>query len=328
MTVANNITAGGDVDDLVSACREMVRIRVFEDRIRREFGKGQIPGFVHTYVGAEAVAVGVCRALDPLDPITSTHRGHGHCLAKGVEIEPMVAELYGRETGLCRGRGGSMHIADFSKAMLGANAIVGGGVGLAVGAALAAQTLDDGRVAVAFFGDGASNQGVVHESMNLAAIWKLPVIFVCENNGWAESTPASYAISVPDVATRAAGYSMPGVIVDGADYVAVNQATTGAVARARAGDGPTFIEAKLKRHVGHFVGDPEHYRDRGERRQAKRHDPIEIIADRLDGTGVDARPMIDRVRDETASELDLAIERALAAALPDPSHGDRYVYAD
>ena len=189
-----------DDEQLAGALREMVRIRLFEDRVRREFGKGDMPGFVHTYVGAEAVAVGVCSQLGDADLITSTHRGHGHCLAKGVPIAPIVAELYGRETGLCKGRGGSMHVADFSKGMLGANAIVGGGISLAVGGALAAQTLGDGRVAVTFFGDGASNQGIFHESLNLAAIWRLPVVFVCENNGWAESTPSSYAISVENVA--------------------------------------------------------------------------------------------------------------------------------
>ena len=180
----------------------MVRIRRFEERVRREFSRGDMPGFVHTYVGAEAVAVGVCAHLSADDLITSTHRGHGHCLAKGVEIAPMVAELFGRETGLCHGRGGSMHIADFGRGVLGANAIVGGGIGLAVGAALAGDVLSDGRVAVSFFGDGAGNEGIFHESLNLAAIWRLPVVFVCENNGWAESTPVSYATAVPTVAAR------------------------------------------------------------------------------------------------------------------------------
>ena len=211
------------IKTLEQSFREMLRIRLFEERVRREFGKGDMPGFVHVYVGAEAIAVAVCSQLEKTDLITSTHRGHGHCLAKGVEVAPMVAELYGRESGLCHGRGGSMHIADFSKGVLGANAIVGGGIGLAVGAALAAQTLKDGRIAVTFFGDGASNQGVLHESMNLASIWKLPVVFVCENNGWAESTPASYSISVSDIATRAAGYSIPGVVVDATDYGAMPQ---------------------------------------------------------------------------------------------------------
>jgi pyruvate dehydrogenase E1 component alpha subunit len=320
--------SGDEVEGLTAACRDMVRIRVFEDTIRREFAKGDMPGFVHTYIGAEAVAVGVCRALDPMDPITSTHRGHGHCLAKGVEIEPMVAELFGRESGLCHGRGGSMHIADFSKAMLGANAIVAGGVGLAVGAALSAQTLGDGRVAVAFFGDGATSQGVLHESMNLASIWKLPVVFVCENNGWAESTPASYAISVEDIALRAAGYSMPGVVVDGVDYIEVHAAAAQAVERARRGEGPSLIEAKLPRHGGHFVGDAEQYRDRAERRQARDRDPIEAAVSRLEACGIEIRAVIEAVRAETAAELAVALERARAADLPDPADGERYVYAD
>ena len=196
----------------------MMRIRLFEDRVRREFGKGDMPGFVHTYVGAEAVAVSACAHLRRDDIITSTHRGHGHCLAKGVKIAPMIAELFGRETGICHGRGGSMHIADFSCGVLGANAIVGGGIALAVGAAQAAQTLGDGARGGAFFGDGAANEGVLHESMNLASIWRLPAVFVCENNGWAESTPTMYALSVPHVADRAAGYLMPGVTIDASDY--------------------------------------------------------------------------------------------------------------
>ena len=191
-----------------------------------------MPGFVHTYIGAEAVAVGVCAHLGDDDLITSTHRGHGHCLAKGVPVAGMVAELYGRETGLCKGRGGSMHVADFSRGMLGANAIVGGGISLAVGGALAADTLGDGRVAVTFFGDGASNQGIFHESLNLAAIWRLPVVFVCENNGWAESTPASYAVAVTDVAARAVAYAIPGVTVDASDVEEVWSAAGDAVERA------------------------------------------------------------------------------------------------
>ncbi|MHB1213206.1 MAG: thiamine pyrophosphate-dependent dehydrogenase E1 component subunit alpha, partial [Candidatus Nanopelagicales bacterium] len=189
----------------------MLRIRMFEDRVRTEFAKGGMPGFVHTYSGAEAIAVGVIGALEPADLITSTHRGHGHCLAKGAPLDGIVAELYGRETGLCKGRGGSMHIADFANGMLGANAIVGGGIALAVGGALASQVLGDGRVAVAFFGDGASNEGVFHESLNLASIWSLPVVFVCENNGWAESTPFSYASSVSSIAERGGSYSIPAV---------------------------------------------------------------------------------------------------------------------
>lgn len=314
--------------ELEHGLREMLRIRLFEDRVRREFGKGDMPGFVHTYVGAEAVAVGVCSNLEGSDLITSTHRGHGHCLAKGVEILPMVLELYGREAGLCHGLGGSMHVADFSRGVLGANAIVGGGVGLAVGAALASDTLDDGRVAVAFFGDGATSQGVVHESMNLASIWSLPVVFVCENNGWAESTPASYAISVQNVADRAAGYSMPGVTVDGTDYESVFVVAAEAVERARSGGGPTLIEMKLDRQVGHFVGDTEPYRDRADRKRARSNDPIARVRATLESRGAPVDGLVAAVEAAVIAELDAAFATARDAAWPSPDHLERYVYAD
>jgi len=312
-------------DDLVAGLRSMLRIRLFEDRVRREFGKGDMPGFVHTYVGAEAVAVGVCAHLDDADLITSTHRGHGHCLAKGVEVAPTIAELYGRETGLCHGRGGSMHVADFSRGMLGANAIVGGGIALAVGGALAAQTLGDGRVAVTFFGDGAANEGVFHESLNLAAIWRLPVVFVCENNGWAESTPVSYSLSVPDVATRAASYGIPGATVDASDYGAVHEAAGVAVARAREGAGPTLLEARIARLGGHYVGDPEGYRSRDDRRAARSSDPIVKLRAVLEADGVDVASIVTEVETAVVAELDDAFAAARAAPLPDPAEVERYV---
>jgi TPP-dependent pyruvate/acetoin dehydrogenase alpha subunit len=333
MSTADVSTAGvstADVStaDAVAGLRGMVRIRLFEDRVRREFGKGDMPGFVHTYLGAEAVAVGVAAHLTDTDLITSTHRGHGHCLAKGVEIEPMIAELYGRETGLCHGRGGSMHVADFSRGVLGANAIVAGGVSLAVGAALAAKTLGDGRVAVSFFGDGAASEGVVHEALNLAAIWRLPVVFVCENNGWAESTPAAYALSVPDVARRAAAYDMPGVTVDAGDYLAVHAAAGVAVARARDGGGPTLLEAKIQRMTGHYVGDPEGYRSRDDRKSARDADPIARLRARLDQSGTDTAAVVTDVEAVVVAELDAAFTAARAAPWPDPAEVERYVYAD
>jgi pyruvate dehydrogenase E1 component alpha subunit len=315
-------------DELSVGLREMLRIRLFEDRVRREFGRGDMPGFVHTYVGAEAVAVGVCAHLTDGDLVTSTHRGHGHCLAKGVEIGPMVAELFGRESGLCKGRGGSMHVADFSKGVLGANAIVGGGISLAVGAALAADVLEDGRVAVSFFGDGATSEGIFHESLNLASIWKLPVIFVCENNGWAESTPASYAVAAEHVADRAAGYRMPGVVVDAADYEGVHAAAGAAVERARCGDGPTLIEMQIARHVGHFVGDPEGYRSRESRKAARQLDPIQSAKAALSARGVDVDALVREVESLVVPELDAAFTTARAAELPSPAEVERYVYAD
>ena len=316
------------VEILESAFREMLRIRLFEDRVRREFGKGDMPGFVHLYVGAEAIAVAVCGQLTDRDLITSTHRGHGHCLAKGVEIAPMVAELYGRKTGLCQGRGGSMHIADFGKGMLGANAIVGGGIGIAVGAAMAAQTLGDGRVAVSFFGDGASSQGVLHESMNLASIWKLPVVFVCENNGWAESTPASYSVSVADIASRAIGYSMPGVVVDATDYQAMHSVAQEAVDRARNGGGPTFIEAKFARHVGHFVGDGEPYRSRENRSDARSLDVIATTRLRLESLGVNAAEIVAEVEKAISIELEDAFSRARQDEWPNIDGLELHVFND
>src|SRR5919109_5632275 len=213
-----------------------VRIyRTLQKRVAREFRSGEIPGFVHMYVGEEAIAAGVCAWLNDDDYVTSTHRGHGHCIAKGCELGPMMAEIYGREDGLCKGRGGSMHIADFSRGMLGANAIVGGGIALATGAGLAARVRGSRQVAVAFFGDGAVNQGVFHESLNLAAIWRLPVLYVCENNGFAESTPAAYATSVPDAAVRATAYGIAQAIIDTRDALAVYEAAREAVERARGG---------------------------------------------------------------------------------------------
>jgi 2-oxoisovalerate dehydrogenase E1 component len=302
----------------------MTRIRVFEDRVLREFAKGEMPGFVHTYHGAEPVAAGVCAHLSDADMITSTHRGHGHCIAKGCEFGPMVAELYGRETGLCRGRGGSMHIADFSRGILGANAIVGGGISLAVGGALASSVLGDGRVAVSFFGDGAANQGILHESLNLAAIWKLPVVFVCENNGWAESTPTSYSSSVVDIAVRADGYGIPGVVVDGSDYLDVYEKAGAAIERARSGEGPTLIEAKITRMRGHFIGDPEQYRSREQRREARAADPLRQMVDR---TEIDETEQ-SGLEQELGRDLDDAYAAALAAPWPDPAEVDRYVLSE
>ncbi len=244
--------------------REMLRtmqtIRRFEERASAEYHAGNIYGVVHCYVGEEAVAAGVCAALNPDDQIISTHRGHGHCIAKGADLDRMMAELYGRETGYCKGKGGSMHIADFAKGMLGANGIVAGGIPIVTGAGLAAQLLGNGRVAVCFFGDGAANAGPFHESINIAAAWKLPVIYVCENNLYAAQTGQMATHAMPDVAGRAAGYGIPGVVVDGNDIFAVHEAAGKAVARARAGEGPTLIECKTYRHRPHTErkGQPDH----------------------------------------------------------------------
>ncbi len=231
--------------------RQMQTIRRFEERASDDFHAGHIYGVVHCYIGEEAIAVGVCAALNRDDQIISTHRGHGHCIAKGADLDRMMAELYGRETGYCKGKGGSMHIADFGIGMLGANGIVAGGIPIVTGAGLAAQLEGKGRVAVSFFGDGASNAGPFHESLNIAAAWKLPMLYVCENNLWSAETAAASTLALPDVAARAAGYGIPGVIVDGNDVIAVHEAAVAAVARARAGEGPTLIECKSYRWRKH-----------------------------------------------------------------------------
>lgn len=249
------------LDQLRSMYRTMVSIRNFEETVKQAFAKGHIPGFVHLYVGEEAIATGVCAALRPSDTITSTHRGHGHCIAKGCDLKSMMAEIYGKATGLCKGKGGSMHIADVGKGMLGANGIVGGGPPLACGAGLTSVVTNSQDVCACFFGDGACEQGTFHESANLAAIWNLPVIFVAENNGYAQSTPASYHCAIENIAERAASYGIPGAVVDGTDVFAVHEAAVEAVKRARAGQGPSLLECKTYRHHGHFEGDLQTYKD-------------------------------------------------------------------
>jgi TPP-dependent pyruvate/acetoin dehydrogenase alpha subunit len=293
--------------------REMLRmmqtIRRFEERASSDFHAGRIHGVVHCYIGEEAVAVGVCAALTRADQIISTHRGHGHCIAKGADLNRMMAELYGRETGYCKGKGGSMHIADFGIGMLGANGIVAGGISIITGAALAAQLDGQGRVAVGFFGDGASNAGPFHESLNIAACWKLPVVYVCENNLWAVNTPAAASVSVADVAARAAGYGIPGVVVDGNDVLAVHDAALAAVARARAGDGPTLIECKTYRHRRHTERpDQQDDRPREEVEAWLRLDPIDRLAARL-------REQQGQLGDDEWQAMDADIVRTIEAAV-------------
>jgi pyruvate dehydrogenase E1 component alpha subunit len=249
-------------------------IRTFENRVADLFGQAKLPGFVHLYAGEEAIAVGVIAHLKERDKITSTHRGHGHCIAKGVDVKEMMAELYARTTGLCKGKGSSMHIADIEKGMLGANGIVGAGGPLACGSGLTAKVLGTDEVTVCFFGDGASEQGTMHESMNLASIWKLPVVFVCENNLYAVSTPSSYHCAAGEICARAAAYDMPGSAIDGTDVFAVYEASEKAIGRARRGEGPSLIEARAFRYYGHFVGDPQTYKTKEEIEGYKDLDPI------------------------------------------------------
>jgi acetoin:2,6-dichlorophenolindophenol oxidoreductase subunit alpha len=301
-------------------------IRSFEERVAALFADGRIPGFVHLYAGEEAVAVGVCAHLDAGDYITSTHRGHGHCIAKGVPVDEMMAELFGRVTGSCKGKGGSMHIADVSRGMLGANGIVGGGPPLATGAALTARTLGSGAVAVCFFGDGAAEQGTTHEAMNLAAIWKLPVVFVCENNQFAESTPVTYHCAVASIADRAASYNIPGMMVDGYDVIAVHEAAGAAVERARRGEGPSLIEAKTWRYFGHFEGDQTTYRTAEQSAAYREHDPLTVFAAQVTDRGLLARADLDRIDQEAERQVDEAIEFAERSPTPAPEEALTDVY--
>src|SRR5215469_860403 len=243
-----------DRTELLQAYRTMRTIREFEERLHVEFSRGDIPGFVHLYAGEEAAATGIMMHLNERDRIASTHRGHGHCIAKGVDVREMMGEIYGRATGACRGKGGSMHIADLSKGMMGANGILGAGAPLACGAGLAAKFRGDGGVGISFVGDGASNQGMFLESLNLAAVWNLPVIFVVENNGYAESTSVEWAVACDSYVDRAAGFGLPGVTVDGTDFFAVHEAAGEVIKRAREGGGPSLLECKMIRFFGHFEG--------------------------------------------------------------------------
>jgi len=251
-------------EELLKAYSTMRTIRTFEERCDKEFMQGNIPGFVHLYAGQEAVAVGVCSHLSDEDKIGSTHRGHGHCIAKGCDVKGMMHEIMGKADGLCKGKGGSMHIADLSKGMLGANAIVGGAPPTAVGAALTAKTLGNNTVAVAFSGDGASNQGTTFEAMNMAVVLQVPVIFVFENNGYGEHTGADYAVGSKDIARRAEGFGLPTYKVDGTDFFEVYETAGKAIKDAREGKGPSAIEAETVRFGGHFIGDPQNYRAEGE----------------------------------------------------------------
>jgi TPP-dependent pyruvate/acetoin dehydrogenase alpha subunit len=298
----------------------MTTIRQFEERVSKLFADGRIPGFVHLYAGEEAVAVGVCAHLEETDYITSTHRGHGHCIAKGVELGPMMAELFGRSGGLCKGKGGSMHVADMSKGMLGANGIVGGGPPLACGAGLTAKTLRTGAVTACFFGDGAAEQGTTHEAMNLAAIWKLPVVFVAENNAFAEATPVTYHCAAAAIADRAASYAIPGVTVDGYDVTAVYEAAGEAVARARRGGGPSLIEAKTWRYFGHFEGDQTTYRTAEQSAAYREHDPLTYFAGQAVAQGLLTREEVESADRRAAEAVEAAV--AYGEASPEPAPED------
>ena len=306
-------------DQLFEAYRTMRTIREFEDRVHTEFATGEIPGFVHLYAGEEASATGVCMHLGPEDRIASTHRGHGHCIAKGVDVMAMMAEIYGKATGACRGKGGSMHIADLSLGMMGANGIVGGGPPLVCGAALAAKQKGTGGVAVAFFGDGASNQGTTLEALNLATVWNLPAVFVAENNGYAESTAPRWSVSGQSIGDRAAAFGMPGATVDGFDFFAVYEAAGEAVERARQGGGPSLIEIKFLRYYGHFEGDSQLYRGENEVARVKAtKDVLKQFRERVTSQFGVMGDELDLIDKEVMQLIDQAVEQAKAAPPPGP----------
>jgi pyruvate dehydrogenase E1 component alpha subunit len=306
----------------------MLRIRECESQLAEAFSRNLFPGYIHSYLGQEACAVGVCEALRRDDWMVSNHRGRGHYLAKGMALAPMMAEMFGRATGICGGRGGEMHAADPAVGVLGGNGIVGGGIPHAVGAAYASVLDGADRVAVTFFGEGASNQGSFHESMNLAAAWKLPVLFVCENNLYAEMTPFAATVGAPSVAARAAGYGVPGHAVDGNDVEAVFAAAQAAVARARAGDGPTLLELHTYRWDGHFQGDPCRYRSREEEAAWKARDPVVRFRERALAAGALAAPEADALAAAARAEVAAAIRFALDSPQPVPEHALRHVFAD
>jgi TPP-dependent pyruvate/acetoin dehydrogenase alpha subunit len=314
---------------LLTMYRLMATIRAFDNRAVEEFHAGNIPGVVHAYLGQEAIAVGVCTALRRDDKIVSTHRGHGHTIAKGADLQRMMAELFGRSNGYCHGKGGSMHIADFSVGMLGANGIVGAGMPIATGAALAAKLAKSDGVAVAFFGDGASNEGSFHSSLNLASIWKLPAIFVCENNHWAIAVPASYALSVSEVSARASAYNIPGVTVDGTDVLAVYEAAAQAVQRARAGEGPTLLECMTHRWRIHAEqrGNPADPRPREAVEAAQQHDPITRFGARLQEQGIATAATLAQIDRDVREAIEAAVAFAKASPLPQPEDALQDVFA-
>jgi TPP-dependent pyruvate/acetoin dehydrogenase alpha subunit len=306
---------GKALDDYLHGYARMLLIRQFETAMHRLFLRGEIHGTTHLYAGQEAVAVGVCMALNADDYAAGTYRGHGHALAKGTEPEPLAAEMLGRATGVCGGRAGSMNVIDIDHGLVGCYGIVGGSIAAALGAAISGKR--QGRVAVCFFGDGASNQGYFHECLNMAAVAKLPVVLVCENNLYGEFTPLADSTAGADIASRAAGYAVPSEVVDGNDLWAVQEAATRAVDRARAGEGPTLLECKTYRHYGHSKSDPAPYRTKDELESWLERDPLKLARARLLADGA-SEEQISEVEQRVTSQMDLAIENALAAPYPDP----------
>jgi TPP-dependent pyruvate/acetoin dehydrogenase alpha subunit len=313
------------VSSLVELYAALCRVRNFELQVQRLAAAGEVPGFPHLSTGQEAVAVGVCAHLTPQDKLFTGHRGHGHVLAKGSDIEATFAEIIGRDTGLCRGRGGSMHLVDADRGVLGATGVVAGNLPLAAGAAWAAQATGDPAISVAFFGDGATGAGVFHETLNLAALWKLPLLFVCENNGYAEFTSREEHSNVNKVSAFAAPYGMPTKTIDGNDLLVVHASAKEAIAHVRSGAGPYLLECMTYRMAGHFVGDAQHYRSKEELAAMREKDPIERLKQHLLAQGV-AQSALDDAGERAKRQVLQAVERARAAPRPDPSTVGEYVY--
>ena len=327
MSTAAPPAAGEQTDQLLEAYRVMRTIREFEERLHVEFATGEIPGFVHLYAGEEAIAAGVFDHLGPDDYVASTHRGHGHAIAKGCDVKAMMAEIYGKREGICHGKGGSMHIADLVQGMLGANGIVGGGPPLVCGVGLTAKVNGTDQVAVSFTGDGGSNQGTFLESLNLASAWHLPCVFVVENNGYAESTSPNFHQAGVDVAKRADGFGIPGVSVDGFDFFAVHEAAGEAIARARSGGGSTLIECKVMRYFGHFEGDQQTYRGEGEVDELRRtRDCLHAFSRRVTEAGLLDQDDLDAIDAEVRALIEAAVSEAKAGTDPAPDEVRTDVY--
>jgi pyruvate dehydrogenase E1 component alpha subunit len=314
-------------EELRGALRKMHLIRRFEESAEEAYMRGLVHGTMHLSIGQEASAVGACMPLSDADFITSTHRGHGHCIAKGADVARMFAEFFGKEDGYCKGRGGSMHIADVSKGNIGANGIVGGGLPIAVGVGLSMKKQKRDSVVTCFFGDGANNEGAFHEALNMASIWKLPVVFVCENNKYGMSTSTERSTAVKNVADRAGAYAMPGVIVDGNDFAEVAQAAFDAADRARRGEGPTLIESKTYRIRGHSRSDRNRYRTKEEIESWQARDPILAFERELTALGIATSEEIAAIRADVEREIEAAIDFAKASPAPSPAEVTKYVYA-
>jgi len=312
---------------LLEMYRQMLTIRFFEEKVFELYGQNLVPGTIHLYAGEEAVAVGVCANLRKDDYITSTHRGHGHCIAKGARLDKTMAEILGRKTGYCKGKGGSMHIADFSIGMLGATAVVGAGIPIAAGAGLSIKLRGTDQVVACFFGEGASNQGTFHEGINLAAVWSLPVVFVCENNLYAMGTRQSKVMAIENIADRAVAYGIPGVAVDGNDVLAVYEAAQMAVERARRGQGSTLIECKTYRQKGHSRFDPALYRPKEEVKTWMKKDPIMRLQTRLMEMGAITETEVQNIVQEVKKTVDEATKFALESPFPEPEEALDDVYS-